>query len=883
MRWPAPRALARRARRVIVLAEPTRDQLVDALGARRRRRPGGAGRRAPASGPGGSRPESLARFGLAPGGYLLAVGALEPRKAPLLLARAFARARAAGAQSRAGVRRRRAVCADRLGGTGGEAAGAGERPRARRALRRRAGAGDAVAAGGLRAAGARGAGPRHAGGHQRPARVRRRARPARCCGSRPATRRRWPQALLRIGGDAGLRERRLAAALPAAVAGLTWSAAAAARPGRCLAEACGVSGSSCVTRVVGRDPQLERSALAARLPGVARRARSWPRRGDRGRQRLQRRLAGVPARRASRRAGDRAGRQHRLRRTPPTTGSARRPRRAGGADQHRRRARSRLAGAGWPRRWRPIRPPPRWPARCSICDDRALRLRRRRRAAPRRRLRAARPLRAATTARWDAARRGVRRLRRGGAVPALGACSTSAASTSATSPTWRTSTWRCACAWPAGAAATSPRWPCTPARAPRTSSPAPTTTWSQRNTLLLVAQGVPAALAAAGRLPPAVVAARGGPRAPAGALHLRASARGCGWPRGARAGAPGAARGAAGPGRGGARRPDPARPRVRRTPLSAIRRARGSATARVGLRGRSTPVWGRSIDDAWTRSPFPGSASRWRRRGCGSSRNGCRPATATHWPAPPDGDGRPVMLIPGFLAGDTSLTRMALWLRDRRLHAGPQRHPLEHRLHGADRRSSWSAASSRRSSAAGQPRAARRPEPRRQHRPRAGRAAPRPGRDAGHARLAAARPARRQAAHLAVDRHRRRAGHDRRARHVQRQLPARRLLRAHRARPSRARSRSDVRFLSFYSRSDEVVRWEACLDPAAEQVEVDTSHIGMGMAREVWTALAAELGRRRPRVGAGAVRARARAALEPGQLARGLVERDLAQAHRGRA
>src|SRR5438045_6561097 len=33
------------------------------------------------------------------------------------------------------------------------------------------------------------------------------------------------------------------------------------------------------------------------------------------------------------------------------------------------------------------------------------------------------------------------------------------------------------------------------------------------------------------------------------------------------------------------------------------------------------------------------------------------------WPAPPAGDGRPVMLIPGFMAGDASLTRMAVWLR----------------------------------------------------------------------------------------------------------------------------------------------------------------------------------------------------------------------------
>jgi pimeloyl-ACP methyl ester carboxylesterase len=46
-----------------------------------------------------------------------------------------------------------------------------------------------------------------------------------------------------------------------------------------------------------------------------------------------------------------------------------------------------------------------------------------------------------------------------------------------------------------------------------------------------------------------------------------------------------------------------------------------------------------------------------------------------------------------------------------------------------------------------------------------------------------------------------------------------------------------VEFLAFFSRSDEVVRWEACLDPAAIQVEVETSHVGMGMSREVWMAI----------------------------------------------
>ncbi|MGI8558366.1 MAG: esterase/lipase family protein [Solirubrobacteraceae bacterium] len=50
-----------------------------------------------------------------------------------------------------------------------------------------------------------------------------------------------------------------------------------------------------------------------------------------------------------------------------------------------------------------------------------------------------------------------------------------------------------------------------------------------------------------------------------------------------------------------------------------------------------------------------------------------------------------------------------------------------------------------------------------------------------------------------------------------------------------------VGFMSLYSLGDEVVRWEACLDPAARQIEVQASHVGMGMARDVWTTLAAML------------------------------------------
>jgi glycosyltransferase involved in cell wall biosynthesis len=90
-----PRTLARRAQRVIVLAEPTRAQLVARWGL--------DPERVRVIAPGVHRPAgqidpavTLQRLGLPAGGYLLAVGALEPRKAPLLLARAFAAARARG-------------------------------------------------------------------------------------------------------------------------------------------------------------------------------------------------------------------------------------------------------------------------------------------------------------------------------------------------------------------------------------------------------------------------------------------------------------------------------------------------------------------------------------------------------------------------------------------------------------------------------------------------------------------------------------------------------------------------------------------------------------------------------------------------------------------
>jgi triacylglycerol lipase len=54
-----------------------------------------------------------------------------------------------------------------------------------------------------------------------------------------------------------------------------------------------------------------------------------------------------------------------------------------------------------------------------------------------------------------------------------------------------------------------------------------------------------------------------------------------------------------------------------------------------------------------------------------------------------------------------------------------------------------------------------------------------------------------------------------------------------------------VRFLSVYSRSDGVVRWQSCLDPAAEQLEIRASHCGMGMHPASWHAVSHELERLR--------------------------------------
>jgi pimeloyl-ACP methyl ester carboxylesterase len=46
-----------------------------------------------------------------------------------------------------------------------------------------------------------------------------------------------------------------------------------------------------------------------------------------------------------------------------------------------------------------------------------------------------------------------------------------------------------------------------------------------------------------------------------------------------------------------------------------------------------------------------------------------------------------------------------------------------------------------------------------------------------------------------------------------------------------------VRFTSVFTRSDGIVDWRTCLDPAAEHVEVHSSHCGMAVNGEVFTAI----------------------------------------------
>lgn len=202
------------------------------------------------------------------------------------------------------------------------------------------------------------------------------------------------------------------------------------------------------------------------------------------------------------------------------------------------------------------------------------------------------------------------------------------------------------------------------------------------------------------------------------------------------------------------------------------------------------------------------------------------------WPEPPRGDGRPALLVPGFLAGDGSLRRLGAWLHEGGFVTGrsgiafnvacmePIVDALERRLEAAVERTGRRAVvvGQSRGGVIGRALTVRRPE-------------------LVESLVTLGSPLLHQ---LSV--------HPWQWANIGLvglmgtvRVPGFFSISCIRG-DCCARSRADalgpfpegVRFTSVYSRGDEVVRWRSCLDPAAEQVEVGSSHLGMGLDRAVW-------------------------------------------------
>ena len=233
---------------------------------------------------------------------------------------------------------------------------------------------------------------------------------------------------------------------------------------------------------------------------------------------------------------------------------------------------------------------------------------------------------------------------------------------------------------------------------------------------------------------------------------------------------------------------------------------------------------------SWTRLPGVRMLDEWR-----STQN------EKAWPAPPVGNGQSVILIPGFLAGDPSLTRMAKWLRtgDYSLVRSGIRwnvdcmertvSSVEAKLEAAveaDGRKALVVGQSR-GGAIGRVLAVRRP-------------------DLVETLVTLGSPLRNQ-----IDVHPRvwpsigligglgTVGVP--------GLVSRECMRGECCRSARSqflkRFPADVRFISFYSKNDSIVKYESCLDPAAEQIEIESSHLGMGVDANVWRLLTDEMAR----------------------------------------
>ena len=72
-----------------------------------------------------------------------------------------------------------------------------------------------------------------------------------------------------------------------------------------------------------------------------------------------------------------------------------------------------------------------------------------------------------------------------------------------------------------------------------------------------------------------------------------------------------------------------------------------------------------------------------------------------------------------------------------------------------------------------------------------------------------------------------------------------------------------VGYLSVYSKSDGIVRWRSCLDPDAEHLEIDASHVGMAVAPRAYRAIATALAEFRVADAGPRARRRRRRSVQP--------------------
>jgi len=209
------------------------------------------------------------------------------------------------------------------------------------------------------------------------------------------------------------------------------------------------------------------------------------------------------------------------------------------------------------------------------------------------------------------------------------------------------------------------------------------------------------------------------------------------------------------------------------------------------------------------------------------------------WPEPPDGDGRPALLIPGFLAGDSSLRRLGAWLNQGGYR--PSRSGTAFNVNCME------------------PKVESMVELLKRITDETGKPATIIGQSRGgvFGRALAARAPGLVDTLVTLGS----PTTDQLAIRMRAQLSVRAVSTLGSLGVPRfftrdcldgeccAESRSDLqrslspnlKYVGMYSKRDEVVRWQACLDPAAEHVEIPSTHLGMAVDVRVWRELAARL------------------------------------------